>query len=217
MRYLTILLAFIVVLSSCRTTKTKRAPKRVVTVAFNLKSQQNPQVGFINLEYYRLKLLDQVENFQRVNLTLAEPNDTADVTLNINIDNFMLWPQDQRVNRRTVSRVVQTGTNSLGKPVYQTVRASLDLIQVQRRSNARFNVELKFRDNPEKSFKRSFSTSYNYSNTYVENIQGDSRAVDPRLYFSNNTGMEPQPIDFLLNLSKEMTQRVSSELRKQYP
>ena len=216
MKYLMIF-GFILVLSACGTRKNgKKELRPIVLIDFNIETQQNSGLNFINMDYFKLKVLDQLENFQNVNLTLAEPDEKAAVTLNMNIDNFILWPRDERVSRRTLSRVVQSGTNAAGKPVYETVRASADVIQVQRRSNARFNVELKYKDKPEQTFKRNFSPNYNYSNTYIENIQGDSRAVDPRLYFSRNSGMEPQEIDFLLRLSNEMVQRISSELRKYY-
>lgn len=215
-KHLLTLICVTLIVSSCGTGRNGRAPERVVLIDFNIDTRRNSDLNFINLDYYKLQVLDQLENFQNVNLTLAEPDETAEVTLNLNIDNFVLWPRDERISRRNLSRVVQTGTDAAGKPVFETVRASVDIIQVQRRSNARFNVELKYKDSPGKTFKRSFSPNYNYTNTFVDNIRGDSRAVDPRLYFSRNSGIEPQEIDFLLRLSGEVVQRVSSELRRNY-
>ena len=221
MKYIApVLLALILISSACGTSnksgKTKRAPERVVPIAFNLETRGNSDLNFVNLDYYRLKVLDQLENFQNVDFTLVEPDENPELVINLNIDNFVLWPRDERVSRRTLSRVVQTGTDAAGKPVYQTVRASVDIVQVQQRSNARFVAEIKFKDTPEKNFKRSYSPNYNYSRTYVDNIQGDQRAVDPSLYFSRSPGMEPETLDFLFSLSNEAVQRLSSELRTYY-
>ncbi len=194
----------------------KREARRVVPVAFNIKAANNSSLNFINLDYYRLKVLDELEDFQNVQFLEVEPDESPEITLNLSIDNFVLWPRDERVSRRTLSRVVQTGTDASGKPVYQTVQASVDIIQIQRRSNARFAAEVKFKEDPTKNFKKTFSPNYNYTNTYVDNIRGDQRAVDPSLYFSRNTGLEPQEIDFLLALSREVIQRLSSEFRSFY-
>lgn len=218
--FASIFLAIIFLSSACGTAnksqKTKRLPARVVPIAFNIETKGNSELNFINMNYYRLKILSELENFQNVDFTLVEPDENPELVLNLNINNFVLWERDERVSRRNLSRVVQTGTDANGKPVYQTVRASVDIVQVQRRSNASFVAEIKFKANPEKNFKRSYSPNYNYNNTYVDNIQGDQRAVDPSLYFSRNSGIEPDAQDFLFNLSGEVVQRVSSELRSYY-
>lgn len=205
-------------IAACGTTgKSKRAPERVVPVAFNIGiPNRSSDLNFVNIDYYRLKVLDQLENFQSVDFTLAEEEEVPEVIIDFNIDNFTLWPRDERRSRRTLSRVVQTGTDSSGKPIYQTVRASVDLIQVQRRSNARISVNLEVKGTPGKKFKRSFAPNYNYSVIYVDNIQGDPRAVDPSLYFARNPGMEPEAMDFLFQLSAEAVQRLSTELRSYY-
>ena len=221
MRHLApVLFALILLSMACGTSsksgKAKRQPDRVVPVAFNIETRGNSDLNFVNLDYYRFKVLDELENFQSVDFTLAEPDEEPEVTLNLNIQNFVQWPRDERVSRRILSRVVQTGTDAAGKPVYQTVRASVDIVQVEQRVNASFTAEIKYKASPEKNFKRSFSPNYRYSKTYVDNIQGDSRAVDPSLYFSRSPGMEPQTQDFLFYLSEEVVQRLSSELRSYY-
>lgn len=214
-----LLLAFILVTScgtSSKTGKTKRPPKREVTVAFNIKTSNNSELNFINMDYYRLQILDKLEDFQTVNFVLAEPDENPEITINLNIDNFVLWPRNEQVSRRVLTRVVQTGTDAAGKPVYQTVRASVDIIQVERRSNARMLVDMRIQGTPAKTYKQSFFPRYDYKNVYVDNIQGDSRAVDPSLYFARNSGIEPDAMDFLFQLSGEMVDRVSRELRSYY-
>jgi hypothetical protein len=214
-----LLLAFILFTacgSSTQTGKAKRAAKPVVPLAFIINTGKNHELNFINMDYYRLKILDQLDNFQNVEFTLVEPDENPEVTLNLNIDNFVLWPRNQKVSRRVFSRTVQTGTDASGKPVYQVVRASVDLVQVQRRSNARFLVDLRIKGDPGKTYKQSFAPNYNYNITYADNIQGDSRAIDPSLYFARGPGVEPEAVDFLLTLSEEMLDRVSREFRSYY-
>ena len=215
---LSVILFSFFILSACGTAGegNKREPRRVVPVALNIETRNNSELNFINMDFYRLKLLDQLENFQSVDFTLVEPDEEPEVVLNLNIDNFVLWPRDERVSRRILTRVVQTGTDANGKPVYQTVRASVDVIHVQQRSNARMIVDLNIKGTPGKTYKRSYSPSYNYAKVFVDNIQGDSRAVDPSLYFSRGPAFEPETIDFLLTLSGEMVQNVSLQLRSYY-
>ena len=215
-----ILLLCLILITACgtssKTAKNKRPPKREVAVAFNVKTANNSELNFINMDYYRLQILDKLEDFQTVNFVLAEPDENPEITINLNIDNFVLWPRNEQVSRRVLTRVVQTGTDAAGKPIYQTVRASVDIFQVERRSNARMVVDMRIQGTPPKTFKQSFFPRYNYKNVYVDNIQGDSRAVDPSLYFSRNQGMEPDAMDFLFQLSGEMVDRVSHELRSYY-
>jgi hypothetical protein len=215
---LPLLLLFFLILAACGTAgkSSKRAPKKVVPIAFNIETRNNSELNFINMDYYRLKILDQLKDFQNVQFTLAEPDEEPEVILNLNIDNFVLWPRNERVSRRTLSRVVQAGTDASGKPIYQTVTATVDVIHVQQRSNARFIVDLAVKGTPGKTYKRSYSPNYNYARVYADNIQGDSRAVDPQLYFSRGPGFEPETIDFLFSLSNEMVQNVSLQLRSYY-
>ena len=219
MKYPIIFLALILI-TACGTSKksgkAKRPPMREVPVAFNIKSANNHDLYSVNLDYYRLKVLDELRNFQNVRFILAEPDENPEVIFNLNIDNFLLWPRNETVSRRVLSRVIQTGTDAAGKPIYQTVRASVDVVQVQQRSNARFLVNLEIKGSPGKTYKQSFAPSYNYNNAYVDNIQGDPRAVDPSLYFSERPVIEPEALDFLFSLSSEMVHRVSSELRSYY-
>jgi hypothetical protein len=217
MKYPFVFLALLLITACGTSNKTsKRPPRRVVPVALNIKTSNNSELNFINMDYFRFQLLQQLESFQNVDLTLVEPDEKPEITINLNIDNFVLWPRNEQVSRRTLSRVVQTGTDAAGKPIYQTVRASVDIIQVERRSDARFLVDMRIEGTPPKTYKQSFFPRYNYKAVYADNIQGDSRAVDPSLYFARSPGVEPEAMDFLLQLSAEMTDRLSHELRSYY-
>ena len=203
--------------SATKGNRPKKEAERVVPVAINIKSVNNHDLNSVNMNYYRLKVLDNLDNFLNVDLNLVEPDENPEVVLDLNIDNFNLWPRDERVSRRTLRRVVQVGTDTSGKPVYQTVTASVDITQLQRRSNARFVATLTFKGTPPKTYKQSFASNYNYVSTSVDNIQGDPRAVDPSLYLMRSMGIEPREDDFLLELSRrDMLPRLSSELRSYY-
>lgn len=143
-------------------------------------------------------------------------DENPEVVLNMDISNFTLWPRDERMSRRRVSRNVVIGTDAAGKPIIQTVTASVDIVQVQRRSNARFVTNLSVKGTPGLKFQRTFAPNYNYVNNYVDNVQGDSRALDPSL-MSRGLAIEPLEHDFLLILARqEMIRRLSAELRKYY-
>ena len=202
---------------ACKTRKGPKPPQRDVPIAINIKAENSATTNFVNLNYYRLQLLNEIDQFQSVHFVLVEPEDNPEVILDLSIENFTLWPRDERVSRRRVSRNILVGTDPNGKPVYQTVTASVDIIQVQRRSNARFVSSISIAGDPPLKFQKSFFPQYNYANTYIDNIQGDPRALDASLSMSRGMGFEPQENDFLMILSKqEMTRRLSDELRKYF-
>lgn len=138
------------------------------------------------------------------------------MVLNLDISSFTLWPRDERVSRRRVSRNIVVGKDATGKPIVQTVSAVVDVVQIQRRSNARFVTNLSIKSTPGLKFQRTFTPNYNYVNSYVDNVQGDTRALDPSIML-RGTGIEPLEDDFLLILARrEMVGRLSSELRKYF-
>ncbi|WP_276346993.1 hypothetical protein [Daejeonella sp. JGW-45] len=201
---------------ACNSSRTPRAPKREVPIAINIKAHNNATVNFVNLDYFRLELIQELDQFQSVNFLLVDAQDNPEVVLNMEISTFTLWPRDERISRRRVSRRIVAGTDAAGKPIYQTVTASIDIVQIQRRSNARFTTDLTIKGTPGLKFSRTFVPNYNYVNTYVENIQGDSRAVDPSITM-RGPNIEPTENDFLLILAREeMVRRLSTELRKYY-
>jgi hypothetical protein len=202
---------------SCKTRNTSKEPKRDVKIAINISAETSASTNFIHLDYYRFQVLTDLEQFQRVNFDLVEMEDNPEVVLNLKIENFTLWPWDERVSRRIIRRNIIVGTDSNGKPIYQTVSASVDIIQAQRRSNARFISSLTINSDPPFKFQRTFTPHYNYVETYIDNIQGDTRALDASISMARGRDIEPMEDDFLLFLSKqEMLRRLGDELRKYY-
>lgn len=201
----------------CKTRTGPKVPKRDVPITMNVQAENNASTNFTNVNYYRFQLLNALEQFQSVNFVLVEPDENPEAVLNIIIENFTLWPKDERLSRRRVSRNIIAGTDSNGKPVYQTVTAIVDIVQVQQRTNARFKTSLSIKAETPVKFQKTFLANYNYKNTYVDNIQGDIRAVDPSLSLSRGRGFELTEEDYLMILSKqEMIRRISNEIRKFY-
>jgi len=202
---------------ACKTQKNPRAPKIDVPIAINIQAESSANTNFINLSYYRFQLLNAIEQFQSVNFVLVEADENPEVVLNIDIENFMLWPKDERVSRRRVSRNIVVGTDSNGKPVYQTVTAVVDIVQIQQRTNARFKTSLSIKAEPPVKFQKTFVANYNYVNSYVDNIQGDMRALDPSISMSRGMLTDLTEDDYILILSKqEMIRRLGDEVRKFY-
>jgi len=217
MKQFSYIIPFIIAaLFACSSSRTPRAPKRDVPMAINIRMENSATINFINTNFFRFQLIQDLDQFQAVDFTLVGNDENPEVVVDVDITNFTLWPRDERLTRRRISRNVVVGTNSAGKPVYQTVTAIVDIVQIQRRSNARFDTRITVKGNPGLNFERVFAPSYNYVNTYVDNIQGDARAVDP-LMLSRGISIEPNEDDFILLLARrEMIRRLSSELRKYY-
>ncbi|SKB31156.1 hypothetical protein [Daejeonella lutea] len=214
-----ILLLIVTASMACNSSKsgrTPKVPKREVPIAINIKAQNNATINFVNTDYFALQLVQDLDQFQEVNFSLVGAEDNPEVVLNLDISSFTLWPRDERMVRRRVSRSVPVGTDAAGKPIYQTVTASVDIVQVQRRSNARFVTNLTVKGTPGLKFQRTFVPNYNYVHTYVDNVQGDPRALDPGV-MTRGIEMEPLENDYLLILARqEMVRRISTELRKYY-
>lgn len=203
--------------SGCKTRSTPKIPKEDIPLSLQIINENNSGTAFINIDYYRLQLLNELENFQQVNFVLVDPDENPEVTVTVRIENFMLWPRDERISRRNISRSIQTGSDNSGKPVYQTVYATVDIVQVQRRGNANFIGSISIKGEKPMKFERNFHSNYNYLNTYIDNIQGDPRALDASLSMLRSTNIEPMENDFIFILSKqEMTRTLSYELRKYY-
>ena len=220
MKHLRYILPLLIIIAlACNSTKsvrTPRAPKREVPIAINIRAENNATVNFIDLNYFRLQLIRDLDQFQDVNFLLVDAEENPEVVLNLDITSFTLWPRDEQMSRRRVSRNIAVGTDAAKKPIYQTVTAVVDIVQIQRRSNARFATNLTVKGMPGLKFQRNFASTYNYVNTYVDNIQGDQRALNPTLMM-RGIDIEPMENDFILLLARqEMVRRLSTELRRYY-
>lgn len=215
LKKLSILILMFGCLMSCGVTK-NRQPEKLVPIAISIETRE-PQLTTVNFDVYAYKVIDRLEDFNVVDLDLVDERDTAEIELNIKIDRFTAFPPEQRVSRRVFRRNIQAGTDKNGKPVYQTITASADIVQLRTRTSAFFITNLVIKGTPGKTFKRNFNSNLNLDNVYVTNIRGDSRALDPSVYSATMPPMEPLTDDILLALSnKEMLDRLSREIRSYY-
>jgi len=184
-----------------------------IKIAVNISSSDH-DLDFINMHLYKLKLIDMLDDFQAVHFELAEPDEDAALLLDITIPNFNIWPKDERVSRRSFARNIVVSENKNGRPVYQTVRAVAEVVQIQIRANASFEVRMRRKGNP-KIFEKSFPSNFRWNSVYLQNIQGDMRAIDP--FAATTPPFEPEDFDLLLALSRdEMVRRLSNEIRTYY-
>jgi hypothetical protein len=211
----------LIVSAGCGSKKRTKAAAQVVPIAINIRAEKQQQLQSVNFDIYRFKILQDLRQFQHVDLELVGPDDNPEVIFDLNIDHFTIWPRDERNYRRVFSRTIAVGTDSKGKPIYQTVSATVDFTYTTIRSNARFITRLTYKgaakSAAQEPFQKTFVPRYTFNETVVGNISGDSRAVDPSIIAAGSIGMEPTPEDFLLSLSREeMIRRVSDEIRKRY-
>src|SRR6476620_9526191 len=90
--------------NSSKSGRTPKAPKREVPIAINIKAQNNATINFVNTDYFALQLVQDLDQFQEVNFLLVGAEDNPEVVLNLDITSFTLWPRDERMVRRRVSR-----------------------------------------------------------------------------------------------------------------
>lgn len=211
-----IVLFFVAGLMSCGTgRKGSKVKEQVVPITINIRGNEH-ELRFVNMDIYRFKLINALEQFQRVDLELVAADENPEVILDLNITSLLIWPKEEQTSRRVFRRNVVVGTNAQGNPIYQTVTATVDITQTRIRSNATFKTKLTFKTPSPSVFERSFYPRYAYQNIEVGNIQGDRRAVDPSIMTAGDI-VDPTTDDILLALSREeMTGRLSQELRRKY-
>ena len=186
-------------------------PKNV-TIAINIHDDNNATQNLINLDFFRLQLLDEIRKFQKVNFVLAANDENPELILELNIEEFKLWPKTKTVSSRTESRNIRVGQDEKGEPIYETMRANVTTVRVKRKANARLNASITNKAGLPYNYQETFETSYSYDNRYVESIHGDQFLNNE----SRGTG-EPRESDILFLLSKkELTRKLSLELRKYY-
>lgn len=211
-----ILLLLIVFISSCGT-KRPRTKAQVVPITVNIRAENRYPLETVNFEIYRYKLMQELRQFQSVDLELVEADENPEVTLDLTIENFTIWPKDERTYRRVFTRTIAVGTDDKGKPIYQTVSAAVDFTYTTIKSNVRLESKLTFKGEKQDVFSRVFVPRYTFNHTSVGNITGDPRAVDASILSAGSLPNDPTADDFLLSLShEEMIRRLSNEIRDRY-
>lgn len=187
-------------------------PKRDVSIAINIRDENNATQNLINLDFFRLQLLDEIRKFQKANFVLAENDENPELILDLIIEEFKLWPKTKTVSSRTESRNIRTGQDEKGNPIYETLRANVTTARVKRRADARLKASITNKAGLPYNYQETIETSYSYDNRYIESVHGD-----PNLISESRGTVEPRESDILFLLSKkELTGKLSLELRKYY-
>lgn len=212
------LIVLAVFFAGCGTTKTPRKPAIKLLIAININADNSVDFNNLNTDLYRLKVKDYLDNFREVELQFAESDEEAAIILDIGIENFNMFLKEQQTARRSVSRSVQGGTSATGQAIYQTITATVDLLQTRIRSNAVLSSSFTFKDKSYSVPPQTYFANYTWENVSVENVQGDPRAIDASVYAGRSMmSMEPFAEDFLMGLSnRDLFRRISYDLSNYY-
>ena len=188
-----------------------------VSMALHVSADNSANFTNLNIDQYRFKVMDFLDDFREVDLDFVEEDENADIVLDLSVEDFTVWPAQERRMRRTFRRNIQAGISN-GKPVYQTVVATVDILQKEIRSSARLTSRFRFKNASYEVPPRSYFAANTWRDVSVDNIQGDPRAVDPAIYsHSRVTSFEPFDDEILYALSrKDMLGRILYDLRKYY-
>jgi len=190
-------------------------PKNV-TIAINIRDENNTTQNLVNLDFFRLQLLDEIRKFQKANFVLAENDENPELILELTIEEFKLWPKTKTVSSRTESRNIRIGQDEKGNPIYETLRANVTTARVKRRADARLKAKITNKAGLPYNYHETIETNYSYDNRYIESVHGDPNLIGESRNESRGTG-EPRESDILFLLSKkELTGKLSLELRRYY-
>lgn len=191
-------------------------PKNI-TIAINIHDKNNATHNLVNLDFFQLQLLDEIRKFQKANFVLAENDENPELILDLTIEEFKLWPINKTVSSRTESRDIRVGQNEKGEPIYETMRANVTTARVKRKANARLKASIRNNAGIPYNYQETFETSYSYDNRYIESVHGDPNLISESRTGESRGVREPQESNILILLSKkEMTRKLSLELRKYY-
>ncbi|HCN82006.1 MAG TPA: hypothetical protein DIT07_00060 [Sphingobacteriaceae bacterium] len=215
-------ISFLIILfvfsTGCISTKSPRKPLLKIPIVININTDNSVDFTNLNTDLYRLKVKDFLDNFREVDLVFAESDEEARVTLDIGVENFNIFPKEEQISRRSFSRNIQVGTGANGQATYQTVTATVDLVQTRIRSSAVLSSKFTFKDKSYRVPPQTNFANYTWENISVENIQGDPRAIDASVYAGRSMiSMEPFAEDFLMGLSnRDLMKRIAFDLSNYY-
>ncbi len=128
------------------------------------------------------------------------------------VDLYIPEPATNRYTRN-VSRQIQTGSDTSGKAIYQTVYATLDI--VKRYFNATGDMEVRIIDvNERKTITTNrFTSRFNWQEEYAT-YSGDSRALSNNEYalLNNNSYRIPRKEDILDRIAEDIFPQVKSRI-----
>ena len=170
-------------------------------------------------EYFQQTLVRELKNSNRYPARFytdwearrdnIQPDWVVDLTLrNMNLPR----PQSYRYSRNASKRV-ETGRDTSGKPIYQTVYATVNI--TRQSFNARAEMEVAITDAASRKLisRNSYQEDYNWQEEYAT-YTGDSRALDGNDWslINNNRYNEPRKEDVLNELYRKIYPQVKNRI-----
>jgi hypothetical protein len=121
-----LILPLTALLTQCGSTKSIRSPTPKVPIAILISTDNSPDIFGLNDEYYTYHIMDVLDNFPEYDLVLVNYDENPEVVCNLYINNFNIWPKDERVYRRSFSKNIQSGVE-LMQPASRFIRLFLRL------------------------------------------------------------------------------------------
>ena len=174
-------------------------------------------------EYFQQNLVRDLQNTNNSNRYAARffsdwearrSNVTPDWIVDLRLRNMSIPFPSTYTYSRQVSNRVQSGTDTAGKPVYQTVYATMNITRSS--FNARANLEVAIKDlktNRNVSI-RTFSDDYRWQQE-TGTYSGDSRALssnDWAILNNRNYNNQPRKEDILYELYRDIYPQVKNNI-----
>jgi hypothetical protein len=165
---------------------------------------------FRDLEYnnhYAAKFYNEQES-RRLNI---EP----DWSINFNLKNFEVPYPSKTYAQRSVSKSIQIGTDTSGKPVYNTVYATINSTKSSFTTRAIIEMSIvDIGENKSISFK-SYNETYKWEEE-TATFSGDKRAINENDWnIINNSGLnEPSKDDIIKELYNKIYPQVLNDIRQ---
>ncbi|HCN84045.1 MAG TPA: hypothetical protein DIT07_10575 [Sphingobacteriaceae bacterium] len=213
--YYPCLCALIIALSACssKLNTSSRHEKLKLPIAINIITDKSVNLTDLEPSLYKLKIIDFLDDFGQADLVLVEDNENADVILDIDVKDFRIFPKKEISSTKTIKSSILTGTDATGKPIYQIVTTTVYAESVTIPSTTRLSSKFTFKDPSYSVRPQNYFGQYTWRDggVAVGGYQAASNHTSSRL-----PNGEPFAEDFLFQMSVEMLNRVSYDLRKYY-
>ncbi|HNU87588.1 MAG TPA: hypothetical protein PKJ94_04840 [Ferruginibacter sp.] len=170
-------------------------------------------------EYFQQTLVRELKNSNRyparfyTDWEARRDNVQPDWVVDLNLRNMNIpYPQSYRYSRNA-SKQVETGRDTSGKPVYQTVYATVNI--TRQSFNARGEMEVTINDVTSGKLlsRNSYREEYNWQEEYAT-YSGDSRALGANDWalINNNRYNEPRKEEVLNELYRKIYPQVKNRI-----
>ncbi|MEX1202769.1 MAG: hypothetical protein WEA59_05975 [Ferruginibacter sp.] len=141
-------------------------------------------------------------------------NIEIDWTVNLRLRNVDIPQPTRNTFRRERSKQIETGKDTAGKPIFQTIRATVNVTRMSFTATAQMDVLIKDIETPKTVSNRTFRETYRWeeeSGTYT----GDQRALSDEDWniINNRNFSNPRREDILEELFRRIYPQVLNNIR----